>query len=361
MTAAIFFAGIMLWATLFQIRLSYTACFGILWLIFVWILTFTSHTITGFVSPDEVFFATEKIEKFFSNRTLWLFINRLTGLFTDDIINVMRFLNLGFVILLYVTAVRFLKSLHPLVIALSLTYTGCIAALNLRDVAILFGLFLFIVKRGEHGHSVVDQFRAIINSRWVAGYLFLLRPLQVLLLFVSGLRLHLIIGVIFVAIAFLQTSIGERYFFNFSYYTQNFNEAISDRAEDKDLGPAKPTAKNVAFWTARFVFAPSPVSIVKRFAFDKNNYDYGTVDLGFRAVNRFVLYGLYCTILFYAIKSPHLVFSVMQKYSFVLKFGLLFSVLYALFNFGVSHERIKMNLVVLTLYLVDRIRCSRWT
>ena len=48
--------------------------------------------------------------------------------------------------------------------------------------------------------------------------------------------------------------------------------------------------------------------------------------------------------------------NTLRKNSFVIKFGFMFSIVYALFNLGASHERIKMTILILALFVVDRVR-----
>ena len=315
-----------------------------------------SHLTSGFVAKDEIFFATNEIRDLLSNRILWLLLNQVVGFFTADLINSMRVLNLGFVILLYIVAVRGFLTFHPFIIALSLSYGSCVAALNLRDPAIFLGVVLFLLKRGECGDSLAEQLRALWKCRWSVLFLFTLRPLQALLLLLAGLRLYMMMGVIVVAVVFLQSPLGARYFYNLSYHTQNFSESVSDRAESKELSSTEPTPRNIALWTARFVFAPSPDAALGRLLFHAEGYEYGSVDLALRVFSRIALYSLFMAILLYALRAPGIVHKTFREHSFVLKFGLLYSLLYAVFNFGGSHERIKFTLVLLALYMVDRIR-----
>lgn len=348
--------GIGLWMVLKNIRLSTAGWLGIFWLIAVWQITYFSHLNSGFVAKDEYFFATKEIKDHLSNRALWILLNQITGLFTQEVINTMRVFNLGFVILLYIVCLRAFSTIHPFIIALAISYVSCVAALNLRDPGILLGVVLFLVKRGEVGANLADQFYAFWRCRWSIVLLCTLRPLQATLLVLAGLKLYMIAGVMVLSVVFLQSPLGSRYFFNFAYHTQNFSESISDKAESKGLSSTDPTPSNIAFWMSRFIFAPSPGSILRRFLFEPDGYSYGRVDLGVRVINRSALYCLFLAIIVYTLREPSIVLKTFRDNSFVFKFGLLFSFLYAVFNFGASHERIKMTLVVLALYMVDRIR-----
>ena len=356
MTAALFFAGINFWMLYTSVKLPLSAYLGLCWLAIVWVLAYFSGLSSGYVSPDEVFFATKSIDNFFSNRTLWLAINQLTGLFTENVIETMRVLNFGFVILIYITAVRTFITLHPLFLAFALSYASCVAAFNFRDLAILLGVILFLDHRTKYGHSLADQLRVAINSKWILSYLFLLRPIQAVLLWASGLRWYLLAGGMVLTIAFLQTQLGSTYFYNFSYYTQNFNEAVSDKAEDKGFKSTQPTPRNIAFCTARFILAPSPMSVAQRVASGGGTYSYGLFDLSVRFTSRLAIYLLFMALLYYALRVPRITFDTFRANSFALKFGMLFSVLYAVFNFGASHERIKMIILVLAIFMVDRVR-----
>lgn len=356
MSAALFFVGIVFWMLYTSVKLPLTAYLGLCWLATIWNLAYFSHLSSGYVSPDEVFFATTKIDNVFSNRTLWLAIDQLTGVFTENVIDTMRVLNFGFVLLIYITAVRTFITFHPLFLAFALSYVSCVAALNFRDPAILLGLILFLDRRSQYSHSLADQVRVAINNKWIIFYLIMLRPLQAVLLLASGLRWYLLAVGIVSTIAFLQTPLGNTYFYNFAYYTQNFNEAVSDRAEDKGFTSTQPTPHNIAFWTARFILAPSPISVVQRVASGGGTYSYGLFDLSVRFINRSAIYLLFMALLYYALHVPRITVDTFRANSFALKFGILFSVIYAVFNFGVSHERIKMTILLLAIFMVDRVR-----
>lgn len=359
MIAAALFAGLIVYLIVTRTKLPIEAYLGLLWLIGVWAMAFVSHLTTGFVASDELYYASANVDQLLSNRALWILLNQANSLFTDDVIQAMRMVNLFFLCLLYITAVRCFRALSPLLLAFLMSYYGCIAALNLRDVAVHVGMLMFLVARGETGYGIRDQFHALYRTRYAMAFLFLLRPFQVVLLFVSGFRLHILALCFVIGIAFLQSPLGTRYFYNVAFYTQNFSEAISDRAELKELGDTRPSPRNIAYWMARFVFAPSPPSIVNRLVFQPETYPYGQIDLTFRMLNRFILYGLMLAILFHFMEAPRLVLSVMSANSYVLKFGFLFTLVYALFNFGASHERIKVTLLLLAIFLLDRICRAR--
>jgi hypothetical protein len=357
--ATILFLGLIAYLIVARIKLRLEAYLGLLWLISIWGMTYVSHLATGFVASDEVYFSTQTVERIFSNRALWILLNQANALFTDNVIQAMRVLNLFFLCLLYITAVRSFRALSPQLLAVCMSYYACIAALNLRDVALQVGMLMFLAARGNAGHGIRDQFRVLYKTKYTVAFLFLLRPFQVLLLFLSGFRLHILALCVLIGIAFLQSPVGTRYFYNMAFYTQNFSEAISEKAELKEVSDVRPSPLNVAYWMARFVFAPSPPSIAHRLMFEPETYPYGQVDLTFRVVNRFVLYGLMLAILLHVIEAPRLVLGVMRDNSYVLKFGFLFTLVYALFNFGASHERIKVTILLLAIFLLDRIRCAR--
>lgn len=337
-------------------RLNWTAYIGLCWLTSVWLLAYFLHLNSGFISKDEVFFATKEFEGVSLNRTLWLLINQFTGLFTENVIETMRVLNFGFVVLLYVTALRVFKTFHPLLLAFVLSYASCVAALNFRDVAIMLGLILFLDLRSNYDASLRDLVRMIIKGKWILLFLALLRPTQAVLLLASGLRWYQLLLASFLALTLLQTPIGNKYFYNFSYYTINFNEEVTEKAESKGLASTEPTLQNIAYWSARFVFAPSPISVASRVFSGSETYTYGAFDLSIRFINRLSIYGLFIGLIYYFIQAPLIFVNAVREKSFAVKFGFLFSLLYALFNFGASHERIKMTLLLVLLFILDHVR-----
>ena len=336
--------------------MTLAAYLGLCWLAIIWLIAYFWHLNSGYVSKDEVFFATREIDGLFSNRTLWLLINQFTGLFTDNIVETMRVLNFGFVVLIYIIAIRTFATLHPLFLAFALSYTSCVAALNFRDLAILLGVILFLEVRSRFGQSLTSLVRLVMKSRWLLLYLVLLRPLQAVLLLASGLRWYQLVGGMVLTLAFLQTPLGSKYFYNFAYYSMNFTAEVSEKADSKGLTSTEPSLKNIAYWTTRFVFAPSPMSVTKRVISADDSYSYGNFDLFVRVINRLSIYILFMGLGYYLWRAPKVVIDTLLKNSFVLKFGFMFSVVYALFNFGASHERIKMTILVLALFLVDRVR-----
>lgn len=358
MIAALFFLGIILFFAYARVKLPADALLGLVWLIGVWALTFASHYQTGFVSPDEIYFSTEKLDSLLQNRSLWLVINSATGLFTDDIIFEMRIFNLGFVVLLYVLAVTRLRSIPPILIAICLSYAGCVAALNLRDVAILFVALHILTALGMSSSNIRDLIATTWREKSAVLFLFMLRPQMLILLLSSALRFRILVVIILGSVAFLQSGLGTKYFYNYAYYSQNFSTAIVERAEEKEYDRTEPNLVNIAYWTARFIFAPDPISSSRRLITEPETHPYGTFDLAIRTVSRFSLYTLLVLILHRAVTAPRRTWQVLSQHAFALKFGLLFSLLYALFNFGASHERVKMVVLVLLLYLFDKLRAA---
>lgn len=352
----VFLLGVFCYLTFIHFRLSIGGWIGLLWLFAIWASTFFSHMTSGFISPDEVYFTAQKVESFFANRSLWLLINSAVSAFADDTVKQMRILNLGFLVLLYISAVTTFRTIPPLILAVCLSYAACVAALNLRDVAILLGTVHLLRPLGKVGHHILDTMQLLVKEKWAVLFLFLLRPQMAVLLVASTLRIRVLFVLFTATFLFLQTESGMRYFYNYSYYTQNFSAAITTRAEEKEYERTEPSVPNIAYWTARFVFAPDPISIASRLLTQAGEYKYGTFDLAVRTINRFVLYGLMLMILYQIARAPKAALGVLSDNLFAINFGVSFSLLYALFNFGASHERIKMILVVLLLYLFDRLR-----
>ncbi|QFI63991.1 hypothetical protein D0Y83_12470 [Qipengyuania flava] len=359
MIPALFLIGIIGYVAAVRIRLSAEIAFGLVWLISVWLLTLLSHSETGFVSPDEIYFSTKGLDSLFANRSLWIAINTVVSLFTDNIIGQMRILNLGFLILLYGAAVLKLRSIPPLLIAICLSYAACIAALNLRDVAILLATLHILAALGKTGSRVQDVILVTWKNKISVMFLFMLRPQMGLLLLASALRLRTLAVIIFGAFLFLQSSYGTQYFYNYAYYTQNFDTAIVERAEAKEYERTEPSLINIGFWSARFVLAPDPFSSARRLLTEPETHPYGRTDLAVRTLSRFALYILFFLIAYRAVQDPKSTWRVLSEHALALKFGLLFTLLYALFNFGASHERVKMVVLLLLLYLFDQLRLDR--
>ena len=344
-----------------KLRFSYGAYLGVLWLIAIWMTTASSHEMREYFAKDEMYFSTTAFESIFTNRALWLLLNEFVGLFSnqpEDIIRHMRIMNLSFLIIIYLYAIHAIRTIPPLILAFIMSYFACVAALNLRDILVLYGTWMFLEKRALFGHSIRDQFATLKSARWPVALLFLLRPLQLTQLFLSGFKMIYLAGLMLVILAFLQTSFGTRHFYNYAYFYTNFEEVISEKANDKGFIGAKPTPTNIGFWTMRFVFAPTPASNAMRFVSDAGEYEYGRFDLGVRTISRFSLYSCYVAILYYLLRYPTITLKVLHHNNFILKFGLMFSLTYALFNFGASHERIKLTILILALLLVDRIRIA---
>lgn len=344
-----------------KLRFSYGAYLGVLWLIAIWMMAASSHEMRGYFAKDEMFFATTEFESIFTNRALWLLLNEFVGLFSnqpEDIIRHMRIMNLSFLVIIYLYAIHAIRTIPPLILAFIMSYFACVAALNLRDILVLYCTLMFLEKRALFGQSIRDQFATLKSARWPVVLLFLLRPLQLTQLFLSGFKMMYLAVIMLVILAFLQTSFGTRHFYNYAYFYKNFEEIISEKANDKGFTGAKPTPTNIGYWTVRFVFAPTPASATMRFVSGADEYEYGRVDLGVRVISRFSLFSCYVAILYYLLRYPAITMKVLHNNSFILKFGLIFSLTYALFNFGASHERIKLTLLILALLLVDRVRIA---
>ncbi|GAA4226596.1 hypothetical protein GGQ68_004814 [Sagittula marina] len=352
---------ILAWLLISKRQFPVEVYLGLLWLIAVWTACYTSHEVRGFFAKDELYFAEQEMVGLLSNRFLWLFINHVVGMFsltTEQVVLNMRVFNLSVLILIYLYAVSTIRTLSPLLLAVMMSYFAAVAALNLRDPAILLGTWIFLNGRATLGHSIADQITALKAGRWGVVLVILLRPLQFAQLFISGFRLVYLAGILALALIVLQTSFGTRYFYNFAYFLNNFETVVAEKAEDKGLTSTQPTPRNIAFWTARFAFAPSPTSIAQRLLAADPNYSYGRVDLAARAINRVALYGCFLALLFYGVRYRQITLQVLRRNAFILKFALLFSLTYAIFNFGASHERIKLNVLILVLMLVDRIRIA---
>lgn len=333
---------------------SVAELFGYVWLAAFWLVTFSSHVIRDFVQTDENYFAYEEVAIDLSNRGLWIALNYVFSLMTNDVVTHMRILNLFFLFILYSVSVRVFRTLQPVTIAVLLSYFACVAALNLRDTLVFVAL-LMLLARIDVIMREGDIF-AWTDSKLVLPsiLMFLLRPFQLAILLVSTLRWYYLIIAIFVVILLLQSSLGSRYFYNWSWHFQNFEQSVVDRGEGKVDDP-RPTPANIINWSARFVLAPVPWTSVERIVVDET-YEYGRFDLAVRAAHRIFLYSMFVYLILKLIKQPKLFVQLFDKYSFVIKFMLIFSLIYALFNFGGSHERIKMNLFLSMLFVVDRLR-----
>lgn len=335
------------------------AWLGLLWLVGLWLLVYTSHEIRGHLASDELYFATEPPGGLFSNRYLWLQINRFVSLFFDqpeEIVEHMRILNLSFLVIVYLYTVSTIRTIPPLLLAIGMSYFASVAALNLRDILILLGTLMFLNARVALGSSIRDQVTVLKRAPFACVLLILLRPLQFVQLFLSGFRLLYFGGTVLLLITLLQTPLGSQYFYSFAYTFNNFETVVAERAEDKGITGRKPTIENITFWTARFVLAPSPLSITERLLSRDPNYAAGRLDLGVRLIHRFSLFTLYIIILYYMIRYRRTTTDVLKRNNHIIKFGIIFSLTYGLFNFGLSHERVKLNLLILVLVLVDQLR-----
>lgn len=339
--------------------LPISALLGAMWLIALWVMTFGSHLANDFEQVDEIFFAETQASSIFANRSLWLMLNSITALTTDEVVNHMRVLNLVFLLILYGIAVRVFRTFRPLTLALMLSYFACVAALNLRDT-LLFIPLLILLDRYDLGQTRNQGALKMARAMGLPALLmFLLRPMQLGILYIATIRWHYAIPLFLVFITVLQTPIGERYLYNLSWHVSNFEQSVTDRGEDK-VADARPTLRNITEWSARFIFAPLPWTSLQRIFVDQT-YEYGQVDLTVRAGHRLILYGLALYLFYHLLKRPRWTLGVLLRYSYVIKFILIFSVVYAIFNFGGSHERVKMNVFIALLFLVDRLRRTRRT
>lgn len=336
-------------------RIPISAPLGALWLILIWFMTLSTHVMRGFVQDDELYFATNNEIEFLSNRFLWILLNKIVAISTDDVVMHMRVLNLFFILAIYALSLRVFKSFSPIAISLLLSYISCIGTLNVRDPAIILGMLWFLHLRGAATGSLRDQGHALRRTFWPTLFVFMLRPFQIFLMHMSGFRWYYLAIITAIIIAFLQTPIGSAYFYRSAYYVQNFDSAIEYRAKQKDLTHAKPTPFNITYWTLRFAAAPTPWNSLFR-VFTDDTYEYGRFDLLIRAFHRNAYYALIFLLAYYFIKRPVLVRQTLRRYDYVIKFCVMFSIIYGLFNFGASHERIKFNLFLMVLFLVDRVR-----
>lgn len=336
-------------------RISSSSVPGLAWLFLIWAATFLSHQQSGYYASDELYYASARVDSFFLTRSGWIFLNGLISQFSSDTILWMRILNLGFLFLFFGSLVKSCKTIPPMLHAIFVSYVACIAALNLRDVAIYFFFSILLSKMQQAVNSVRGIGKIAYDNVWPFLCMLTLRPIQAMLVLLSVLRLHVIVLVVTAGLLFLQTDLGTRYFYNYAYFTQNFTEATQAKAERLMLSDGVPSLANVGFWTARFVFAPSPWSSLERLIVSPDSYEYGEVDLFIRTLSRASLYVLFIMILFRFAKSPKRAFEAIRSNSYLINFFMLFSLLYAVFNFGGSHERLKVNLLILTIFLLDRI------
>lgn len=333
-----------------------TAFIGGLWLFVIWMLTFASHIDRSYAQADELYYSLAQFNNLLQNRSLWLFFNYVVSLTIDgDPIIYMRLLNLLFLLILYVISLNAFRTFSPITLALFLSYFACVAALNLRDILVFVSLLWYIHRFGPSCGRFTEQLGGARRTIFPAIVLFLLRPLQLAILYVSGFRVYYGAAIIAIGIVFLQTPIASKYFYNYAWHVQNLSESIEMRGEDKEGVDPEATLKNVVVWTVRFLAAPLPWSSVVRL-FDDEVYEYGIIDLSVRALHRFVFYGFGFYLLFLWVRDPVQTKQIVQRYSYLLKFCILFSVVYAIFNFGGSHERVKMNVFLCVMYLVDRIK-----
>lgn len=340
-------------------KFSLGAWLGLMWLVGLWMLVYTSHQMRGYFASDELYFATEPPGEVFSNRYLWLQLNRFVGLFSEqpeEIVVHMRVLNLSFLVVMYLYTVITIRTIPPFLLAIGMSYFASVAALNLRDILILLGTLMFLNTRVELGHSIRDQLTVLKRAPFACVLLILLRPLQFVQLFLSGFRLLYIGGIVLLLLTLLQTPLGSRYFYNLAYTFNNLETVVADRAENKGITGTRPTIDNITFWTARFVLAPSPISVTERLLSRDPNYAGGRVDLGVRVIHRFSLFSCYIAIFYYILRYRRTTIGVLKRNTFIIKFAFLFSLTYGIFNFGVSHERVKLTLLILVLILVDQIR-----
>lgn len=329
---------------------------GVFWLILVWLGSFLSYNLIEFTSSDEIYYSSASLTDNFPNRTFWIAINQVAAQFGGDAIQNMRVINIFFLIFLYVLLVKHCYSISPFLLAILMTYFASIAALNLRDLAIIAITFLCFLTYSWR--TSLREFGKTVLSRPIAlVVLFLLRPLQALMVVLSTFRFAVIIAIVSLGLVFLATNVGQRYFYNYSYFVQNFEDSVSERAERKGVSVDVLSLENYAFWSARFLLAPPPHSAFQRI-FSDDEYIYGKTDLVLRAIHRFLYYIVLLVMLSYLIRHSKLFLKVVRKNGHVVKFVTIYTVVYAIFNFGGSHERIKLMVFVLMIYLLHLLRCE---
>lgn len=331
--------------------------FGLFWLTLIWFISFLVHFDSGFVASDEVFFSTESIDisEFKLNRSIWIAINMLVGVGTEEVILHMRCLNLLTVLLLYIYCTKEMSTINPLFLALLMSYCSVVASLNLRDNLLLFGTLLLIsrLRSLDISWKGVSGYDSTLG--WSALLVLGLRPLQLAFAVATQFRIIVLVPVIILSVMFLQTSYGKRYFYNYSYYSTNFATAFSDKSENINLKDANPTATNISYWSARFLFAPDPYSSVQR-VFVDDDYVYGKFDLLVRAFHRVFYFSIMLWILFQCFRHRWLVVGLVRDNHSLLKFVVIYTFVYAVFNSGGSHERIKLMIYMILLLLLDYVK-----
>lgn len=342
-------------ATMATKRFAWESAAGLFWLVLVWLLTFYSHLSRDFIQTDELFFITNEHLSFIGRHALWALLNFGVAATSEYPVYEMRFLNLIVLMYFYSVAITCFNSFRPFTVAVILSYFACVAALNLRDPLIFLALLL-LLRNVEPESLNLRRFPVSLKKISVPVLLFMtLRPFQLVIYLVSLLRWYVGVSVLLIGLLALQTNIVQQHFYTITWNVNNFEESVMQRGAGKVEDP-QPTPANISAWTLRFLAAPLPWTSFTR-VFTEDSYEYGRFDLAVRALHRLLFWGMCLQLLIYFARSPRRVYEHLSSYSHVVKFVAMFSILYAVFNYGGSHERIKMNVFLCTLFLIDRYRC----
>jgi len=312
----------------------------------LFVISYYSRISENIIISDELYFFQNP--EVGINRLLWIKLAQFVTLIGGDVM-ALRFINLAFLVFFCAMVhVRF-KNIPVLIIGFCLCYVPMIASLAIRDtllLSLILVLLPYINGKDSFGISPTATLALIAMS--------LLRPFLLVIILLSKIKLNVrslvfstIMLVIFLYI--LSSLPGTRHYYDIML---NLEDYILNKMDKKGLSvPDGIGLFNVIRWLINFYFGPSPLSLFYRI-FGETTY--GTIDDIIRVIYKISLYGLYTFVLYFGLRKSHALYNTIKENYHLITFLVLYGFLYSIFNFGGSHERIKLIIPIVLLFIIDR-------
>jgi len=337
-----------------QIKLKKELILGYFFISTIWTTNLLFNITRGTIAiSDEFFYLEADLLHDFPARFIWLLLNHAALLDFGEPILTMKLINLFFALGFFTFLSKHLTEIKANYLAIILAYLGIIASYNFRDILIIWLTFLMLFSLENCRQSKLFFLnKSITFPTILLGLgLTLLRPLQMLTIYLSNVKIkYLVIGLAFFLVTFTFLSVYfKSTFYTFFWRIENIDLYLTNRIEKKgfDIPDTGLTPLSLFEWLMKFVLAPIPTSLlVRMFGGASVDYQFGAFDEAIRFFHR-TFYYLILTFIFCCLFSKFRVFKrVVKQHSGIILFIFMYSLTYAIFNFGGSHERIKFTVYI---------------
>lgn len=335
-----------------QIKLTKDLIIGYFIISIIWTVNLLNNAIRGAIAiSDELFYLENDLFYGFPSRFLWLLLNKLAQLDFGEPVLMMKLINLFFAFGFFTFLSKNLTEIPARYLAIMLVYLGILASYNFRDILIIWLTFhmLFSFENSRQSRLFfLDKSINYVTILYSLG-LFLLRPIQMLTVYLSNVKFkYFVIGIAFFLATFtLLSTYLKPIFYTFFWRLENIDTFITDKIDQKGVAYTGFTIMNVFEWFMRFILAPFPPSLLQRMLGGAaDGYQFGVFDEIIRFLHRTFYYLVLFYISYCMISKFNVFKKVLKKHSGIILFLFMYSLTYAIFNFGGSHERIKFTVYI---------------